>query len=96
MVGYEILAIVYPNNPQPDIEVHREGQQITMRNNGNTNVLLREGFQCSDPKLPREECAALPSRRLYPGNEWQFELPYDLPVTYYHSVGTRNFVTEYP
>ncbi len=96
MVGYEILAIVYPDQPQPVLEVAREGQVLSVRNTGNTNVLMREGYQCQDPADPPEECTPLPSKRMYPGNEWQLELPHDLPVKYYQSVGTRNSVAEYP
>ena len=96
MIGYEVLAIVYPNNPKPDLSVERKGQKLFVKNNGNTNVLLREGFQCITPDMPREECTPLPGRRMYPGNEWELELPHDLPVTYYQSVGTRNYVESYP
>ena len=95
MVGYEILAIVYPNEPLPNLEVARTGQNMVMRNNGNTNILLREGYQCATKDQPLEECDNLPARRLYPGNEWQVDLPQDLPVKFYQSVGTRNFVEEY-
>ena len=96
LIGYEVLAIIYPNNPQPELEVAREGRTLSVKNVGNSNVLLREGFQCDTPELPREECTPLPGRRLYPGNEWRTELPEDLPVTYYQSVGKRNFVKTYP
>lgn len=96
MIGYELLAIVYPPNPRPDIVVQRNGQQLIVRNQGNTNVLFREGYQCERDDLPREECAPLPGKRVYPGNEWIIDLPLDRPVTYYQSTGTRNFVETYP
>lgn len=96
MVGYEILAIVYPHNAQPELAVTREGKTLLVRNTGNTNVLLREGYQCDIPGQALEDCETLPGKRMYPGNEWSLELPLDLPVTYYQSVGTRNFVETYP
>ena len=96
MIGYEVLAIIYPNNPTPELEVTRDGRQLHIRNAGNSNVLLREGYQCESPDQPKEECAQLPGRRMYSGNEWQLELPLDLPVTYYQSTGMRNFVESYP
>ncbi len=96
LVGYEILAIVYPNNPQPDLQASRLGNKLVVANHGNTNVLLREGYQCELPDQPREDCTPLPGKRMYPGNEWTLDLPEDLPVTYYQSVGTRNFVEQYP
>ena len=96
MVGYEILAIVYPDQPQPELTVQREGQVLKVSNVGNTNVLMREGYQCATPQTVSEECTALPSKRMYPGNQWELQLPHDLPVKYYQSVGTRNSIAEYP
>jgi P pilus assembly chaperone PapD len=96
LIGYEILAIVYPNNPQPKLEVKRDGRILTVRNLGNTNVLFREGYQCTEPDQPLEKCTPLPGKRVYPGNEWILELPHDLPVTYYQSIGSRNLVEIYP
>ena len=96
MVGYEILAIVYPNRPKPALVVERNGRNLMVRNDGNTNVLLREGYQCAEPRMPHEECTRLPGRRIYPGNQWITELPEDLPITYYQSVGTKNYIEEYP
>jgi len=96
MVGYEILAIVYPINPEPMVEATRVGQKMRLVNTGNTNVLLREGFQCANPKQKEEDCEPLPGKRLYPGNSWELELPYDQPVTFYQSIGTRHSIETYP
>ena len=96
MVGYEILAIVYPNKLDSDLAVERKGKSLLVKNNGNTNVLLREGYQCEQPDQEKDACTPLPGKRMYPGNEWVLDLPHDLPVTYYQSVGTRNFVENYP
>ena len=96
MVGYEILAIVYPSQPDAKLKIERDGRKLFVQNNGNTNVLLRQGFQCETSDTPQEECTPLPSRRVYPGNSWELDLPHDLPVKYYQSVGTRNMVAEYP
>ncbi len=96
LIGYEVLAIVYPNKPTPTLEVDRSGRQLSVRNTGNTNVFLQEGFQCETPGAAEDSCTSIPGRRLYPGNEWQLTLPHDLPVKFYQSVGTRNFVETYP
>lgn len=96
LIGYEVLAIVYPQNPQPNLDVTREGRTLTMKNTGNTNVFLQEGFQCEDPKAEVEDCTSLPGKRMYPGMQWVTQLPHDLPVRYYQSIGTRNFVETYP
>lgn len=96
LIGYEVLAIVYPNNPQPKLEVERNGRTLSIENTGNTNVFLQEGFQCEVPNAAVEDCTPLPGKRMYPGMKWVSELPHDLPVRYYQSVGTRNFVETYP
>ncbi|NKB99883.1 MAG: hypothetical protein GKR90_15485 [Pseudomonadales bacterium] len=96
LIGYEILAIVYPDNPKSDLQVERAGERMLFRNTGNANVLLREGYQCETPDLEKEECEQLPGKRLYPGNTWELELPLNTPVTYYQSVGTRHSVETYP
>ena len=96
MIGYEVLAIVYPNNKKPELVFERTGQALTVRNVGNTNVLLREGMQCATEKMLPEECTSVTGRRMYPGNVWQVALPNPWPVTFYQSVGMRNFVETYP
>jgi P pilus assembly chaperone PapD len=96
LIGYEVLVIVYPDETTPNLEVSREGHRLTVVNSGNANVLLREGYQCTEPGLPMEDCTPLPGKRMYPGNQWSVDLPHDLPVTYYQGVGTRNYVEVYP
>jgi len=95
LIGYEVLAIVYPKSPAPDLVVERSGLTLTARNKGNTNVLLQEGFQCDRPDQPLEECSPVRGKRMYPGLSWSVELKRDLPVRFFQSVGTRNFVEIY-
>lgn len=80
VVAYQILTIVQPDNPSPELEVERDRQQITFQNNGNSNILLSDGRQCESES--QENCQELSSRRLYAGNSWTLDLPYDTPVTY--------------
>ena len=96
LVGYEVLAIVYPSEAEPNLDVQRDGKKLVVKNAGNANVLLREGYQCASPKQDKDECTPLPGKRLYPGNSWELDLPEDLPVRFYQSVGTRHFVETYP
>ena len=95
LIGYEVLAIVYPKSPNLDLVVERSGTTLTAHNKGNTNVLLQEGFQCDTPEQPLEECAPVRGRRMYPGLKWSVDLQRDLPVRFFQSVGTRNFVEIY-
>jgi len=95
LIGYEVLAIVYPKTPTPDLVVERSGLTLTAHNKGNTNVLLQEGYQCETPEQPLEECAPVRGKRMYPGLSWSVDLQRDLPVRFFQSVGTRNYVEIY-
>ena len=72
VVGYDVLVIARPENARPRIEVSRSGNAVEFRNVGNTNALLFNGRQCDDEAT---DCADLPSKRLYAGTIWQFQLP---------------------
>ena len=72
VVGYDVLVIARPVNARPLLEVARSGNAIEFRNVGNTNALLFNGQQCDDTET---DCAELPSKRIYAGNTWQFQLP---------------------
>ena len=95
LIGYEVLAIVYPKDPKPDLVVQRTGHTLLVENRGNTNVLLQEGFQCETPEQPSEDCTPVNGKRMYPGLSASFELERDLPVRFFQSVGTRNYVETY-
>ncbi len=95
LIGYEVLAIVYPSSPEPNLVVERNGLVLSAENRGNTNVLLQEGFQCETPEQPLEDCAPVRGKRMYPGLKWSVELEHDLPVRFFQSVGTRNYVETY-
>ncbi|MBT8098969.1 MAG: hypothetical protein KJO82_04425 [Gammaproteobacteria bacterium] len=92
LVGYEVLVLAQPAAPNPQLNGQRDGRSMTFRNDGNTNVMLREGRQCATDDTPVDDCQVLGARRLYPGNEWMVELPYDRPLEYYIGIGTRSTV----
>ena len=79
VVAYQVLVIVQPKDPKSTLEVARTGNHITFHNQGNTNILLSEGNQCD---AVTDECQQLTSRRLYAGNTWELQLPFDAPVEY--------------
>ncbi|MCB1692521.1 MAG: fimbria/pilus periplasmic chaperone [Pseudomonadales bacterium] len=80
VVAYQILTIVQPDKPESNLVVSRTGQQVTFQNTGNTNVLLSEGKQCRPDDAT--QCEDLASRRLYAGNTWTLDLPFDAPISY--------------
>ena len=78
IVAYQVLAIIQPETPESNLEVTRTGKSIEFTNRGNTNILLSDGNQCESDTA----CQELASRRLYAGNTWQLDLPFDAPVSY--------------
>ncbi len=95
VIAYQVLVLVQPPKPEPNLVVKREGKRLKFKNNGNTNVLLREGKQCPSDDATEDECEILRGNRIYAGNEWTVELPTERPVEYYLSVGTKNSIEKY-
>jgi len=95
VIAYQVLVLVQPANPKPNLIARREGNTLHFKNEGNTNVLLREGKQCPKDSKNDEDCEILRGNRLYSGNEWTVELPNSLPVEYYLSIGRKNSIEKY-
>jgi len=89
VIAYQVLVIVLPNDPKPNVVAKREGTRAVFGNDGNANYLLHDGEQC-DPANPTV-CEVLEDRRVYPGNNWTLELPYDGPFSY--TIKTHNGLT---
>jgi P pilus assembly chaperone PapD len=89
VVAYQILIIIPPTNPHAEVTMERNGQLMIFRNPGNSNYLLTDGEQCN-PANP-EECIRLEDHRVYPGNIWTKDLPFDGPFTY--KVRTKDGLT---
>jgi P pilus assembly chaperone PapD len=93
LIGYEVLVLMQPALPEPNLVATRNGKTMSFVNKGNTNILLREGKQCPENSASdSDECENLRGKRLYPGNRWSVELPYNKPVEYQMSIGTKNSV----
>jgi P pilus assembly chaperone PapD len=80
IVAYQVLAIIQPKDPRSELVTTREVNKIIFHNDGSTNVLLSDGRQCNPGNS--EECTDLASKRLYAGNTWELDLPFDSPVAY--------------
>ena len=78
VVAYQILTIVQAAKPKSNLEVVRTAKSITFHNKGNSNVLLSDGRQCE----MEDKCQELNSKRIYAGNSWTLDLPFDAPVAY--------------
>ncbi len=88
LVGYDVLVIYRPAAPAPKIVGERNGDQLTLRNIGNTNADLFEGRACTGDTAAT--CKDLPSRRLYAGQAWQQTLPTPGTVRYRVAMGATS------
>lgn len=92
LIGYDLLLLARPANPNPDIKVTRTANSIEFRNRGNTNVLLRKITQCDKSG---SECVELQPNRLYAGESYKLDLPLtgsadQYPVEIWTAVGLEN------
>jgi P pilus assembly chaperone PapD len=86
LVGYDVLTIVRPEDPEPKIVGGREGRTVLIRNEGNSSAELLNGKQCSPTG---GNCAKLPGKRIYAGAEWRLPLESDGPVEYSVKFGDK-------
>ena len=92
ILAYAIHAFVRPVNAKPNLVFKQNAHHLTVRNTGNSNILLSFVIQCAPKSHSPKKCVKLPGRRMYPGNVWQLKLPYLTPVTYetlVNSITTR-------
>jgi P pilus assembly chaperone PapD len=76
LTAYDVLVTVRPPKPNAGVSATRAGNEVTIRNAGNTNTLLFDGVACSPGATPgaAENCEDVGARRLYPANEWKITL----------------------
>jgi P pilus assembly chaperone PapD len=79
IVGYDVLVLVRPAQPLPNVTATRNGKVLTFSNAGNVSVELIDGRECSGAHT---QCTELPGKRLYPGASWRVDLHSDLPAEY--------------
>ena len=77
LVGYDVLVLVRPSKPVPNVTAVRTGRTITWRNDGNVSAELTDGKQCE-----ASSCVDLPGKRLYPRASWSVDLPKDGKAEY--------------
>lgn len=96
VVGYQLLVMVQPEHPNATLEVTRKGRMINFKNVGNTNVLVRNGKQCPAGDSNEVDCREINGTRIYAGNSWTSELPFDQPVNFSLTIGSKNKKVSYP
>jgi len=87
VVAYQLLVIVAPGEPVIDLDYERTGKRATFKNHGNTNALLHGGEQCPADPNSSSNCVKLEAHRIYAGNVWELELPFDTPFEYSLTIG---------
>jgi hypothetical protein len=65
-------VLVRPAVAHPAVTGTRNGNSLTLRNDGNASVELTHGRQCDSTG---QKCAELPGKRLYAGADWTETLP---------------------
>ncbi len=85
LIGYEVLVIVRPAASVPSYQAGRQGNNFSVINNGNTDILFQNGQQCLAPG----NCKPSRLMRVYPGTSAQVTLPLNAPVTYSVWDGAR-------
>jgi P pilus assembly chaperone PapD len=86
LVGYDVLVIVRPLAPAATITAAREGGQVVLHNEGNTNAELFDGVQCD---AQGGHCTELPAKRLYAGATWKLDSARSTPFEYSVKVGSQ-------
>jgi P pilus assembly chaperone PapD len=92
LVGYDLLVLVRPDNPNPHVAGQRAGDRLLLRNDGNVSVELGNGQRCSEST---HRCAALPGGRLYVGQEKEVSAPASEQVRYEVKAGPRILKVEF-
>lgn len=75
LTAYDVLVTVRPPKPESSVTATRAGNEVTLRNTGNTNTLLFDGKACAPATTGgAESCEDVGAQRLYPANEWKITL----------------------
>ena len=75
LIAYQALVFIRPENAEYKVSAVREKKSITFTNNGNMNVVLRNGKFCSG-KGDDKTCNEIKDgTRLYAGQSWSLKLP---------------------
>lgn len=89
LVGFDLLVIQRPAQPQAALTAQRQGGFLVFRNAGNTNALLFDGKQCA------ARCQPMETKRIYAGGEWRVRVNGAAKVTYKVQTGGKAEVREF-
>lgn len=89
LVGFDLLVIQRPAQPQAALTAQRQGGFLVFRNAGNTNALLFDGKQCA------ARCQPIETKRIYAGGEWRVRVAPAAKVTYKVQTGNKVEVRDF-
>ena len=75
-----MLILVSPKEPKLDISYNRDDAGITFTNTGNVAGDFRLTKEYCYNSNIESSCMKLPGKRLYPGEQWRFEVASDIPL----------------
>lgn len=75
-----MLILVSPKEPNLKISHNRDEEGITFTNTGNIAADFRLTREYCYDGASGSECIVLPGKRLYPGEQWRFNISGEIPV----------------
>lgn len=75
LIAYQALIFVRPENPVYEVTAKRDGNKVTFTNKGNSNVILRNGEQCSGAEQEGDCVEITSGGRIYAGQSLTLDLP---------------------
>ncbi|AMO58463.1 molecular chaperone [Endozoicomonas montiporae] len=75
LIAYQALIFVRPENPVYEVTAKREGNKVTFTNKGNSNVILRNGEQCTVTEKNGDCVEITAGGRIYAGQSLTLDLP---------------------
>lgn len=85
LIGYDVLVLVRPKEINPHVTGSRQGDILTLINDGNVSVELVGGKRCSSSG---SDCSHLPGARLYAGAERKIDVKAGGQIQYKLRIGT--------
>ena len=75
LIAYQALIFVRPEKPVYKVTASRDGDRVTFTNKGNSNVILRNGEQCSGAAKEGDCVEITAGGRIYAGQSLTLDLP---------------------
>ena len=85
--GTGIFITIAPQKMNPKLTYDRDSTGITFKNDGNVSIDMRSR---RDVCFTESNCVTLPSKRLYPGQSWRYEVPGNYEFVYYYNIYDKN------